>query len=270
MYSLNSLKTFFKINVSLISYSFMEYFIDTNNSYFSSFLLQLFRNYLFIDVINHILKDKEYIDKNKRIFPKETFFKEFDLYLITTVIVETIGNCFIKNNIIQEKNIYSTDIIYYIPISFCFELIFDLFHYNIHIIMHNKYLYKYFHKTHHKFKYPSAITTFYQHPIDIFVSTTIPTIFTIYFINGFYTISFFTFKMLSVYKTFIEISGHVGKIHNSSSFTQFVWLPKLLAIELKTEDHDLHHSLNNCNYSKRFCLWDKIFGTYINYKSKLK
>lgn len=62
---------------------------------------------------------------------------------------------------------------------------------------------------------------------------------------------------------FIEISGHIGKrMHPTSSFSQFIWLPKFFNIELYTEDHDLHHSHNNCNYSKRFSLWDKVFGTH--------
>ena len=47
----------------------------------------------------------------------------------------------------------------------------------------------------------------------------------------------------------------------TSSFPQCIWLPRLFNIELYTEDHDLHHSRNNCNYSKRFSLWDKIFKT---------
>jgi sterol desaturase/sphingolipid hydroxylase (fatty acid hydroxylase superfamily) len=69
--------------------------------------------------------------------------------------------------------------------------------------------------------------------------------------------------MIIVYKNFIEISGHSGKkLYPTSCFSQFKWLPQWLNIELYTEDHDLHHSLNNCNYGKRFSLWDKLFNTY--------
>jgi len=74
--------------------------------------------------------------------------------------------------------------------------------------------------------------------------------------------SFFQFILISTYKVFIEISGHLGKKINSTSFTQCMWIHKLLSIELKVEHHDLHHTLNNCNYAKRFSLWDKIFGTF--------
>ena len=70
------------------------------------------------------------------------------------------------------------------------------------------------------------------------------------------------FKLIMTYKSFIEISGHSGKNPNGSSFVQFFWLPKIFGIELHTKDHDIHHILNNCNYSKRFSFWDKIFNTY--------
>jgi sterol desaturase/sphingolipid hydroxylase (fatty acid hydroxylase superfamily) len=52
------------------------------------------------------------------------------------------------------------------------------------------------------------------------------------------------------------------KLYPSGSFSQCVWIPRAFNISLYTEDHTLHHSNNNCNYSKRFSLWDKAFGTY--------
>jgi len=36
-----------------------------------------------------------------------------------------------------------------------------------------------------------------------------------------------------------------------SSFTQFIWLPKYLGIEMYSEDHALHHTDPNCNYAKK-------------------
>jgi sterol desaturase/sphingolipid hydroxylase (fatty acid hydroxylase superfamily) len=58
-------------------------------------------------------------------------------------------------------------------------------------------------------------------------------------------ISYKQFNFLLVYKEYIEICG-----------------PECLGIQLHTEDHDLHHTSSQCNYGKRFCLWDKVFGTY--------
>lgn len=66
-----------------------------------------------------------------------------------------------------------------------------------------------------------------------------------------------------LFKSFVEISGHSGKkIFPSGSFSQFIWLPKMFDITLYTEDHNLHHDKSDCNFSKRFSIWDKLFGTY--------
>jgi sterol desaturase/sphingolipid hydroxylase (fatty acid hydroxylase superfamily) len=73
-----------------------------------------------------------------------------------------------------------------------------------------------------------------------------------------------SFHILTVYLTYQEIAGHLGKaMYPTSSFAQCIWLPRLLGIQLYTEDHDLHHLRLNCNYSKRFSIWDRLFRTYI-------
>jgi sterol desaturase/sphingolipid hydroxylase (fatty acid hydroxylase superfamily) len=116
------------------------------------------------------------------------------------------------------------------------------------------------HKKHHKFKHPIAITTFYQDPLDLLITNSIPTTLSVLLTPQ---MTYVMFHCIIVYKNFIEISGHSGKkLYPASSFSQFMWLPKWFHIELYIEDHDNHHSLNNCNYSKRFSLWDKVFHTY--------
>jgi sterol desaturase/sphingolipid hydroxylase (fatty acid hydroxylase superfamily) len=73
----------------------------------------------------------------------------------------------------------------------------------------------------------------------------------------------FQFSLLLVFKSLVEIGGHLGRcLAPSSSCPQFFYLPKWLGIELYVEDHDLHHTHFNCNYAKRFAIWDKLFGTY--------
>ena len=129
---------------------------------------------------------------------------------------------------------------------FMFELIFDLFHY---IIAYSKILFY----------------TYYHSPLYVIISVSIPTLIATR------VVSFTSFQMelVLVLKSFIEISGHTGKrLYPSSCFPICVWLPRLLGIELYTEDHCRHHSENNCNYSKRFALWDRVFGTYLTIYGK--
>ena len=71
--------------------------------------------------------------------------------------------------------------------------------------------------------------------------------------------------MWSFYKILIELAGHSAVYDNYSCFPQFMWIPRYLNIDLNKADHFLHHIDSNCNFSKRFTLWDKIFGTYRSY-----
>ena len=219
MISFNSLKIFITLNSLLCTSGYIEYLIDNSLDFFITFNTILLKNYFFISLIDYNLKSKKVLESNKRTKPIESFYKEFDMFVVSSTFTETCTSLIVKS-----------------------------------------YIYPYTHKLHHKHKYPTSILTFYHHPLDLIITNMIPNLLTIYI--GFSNISLFQYKLLTVYKTFIEISGHSGKEYNGSSFTQFFWLPKFFNIHLKTEDHDLHHSANNCNYAKRFTIYDKIFGTY--------
>jgi len=266
MISINSIKKFFYVNSLLFGLGFIQYkIINAYENIYSTFFIILAtflsRNVFLIKFIDDNLQNKENIN-NRPIF--EEYNNQFNLAVLSTTIIETITYIFIKHfifgNIIVSNNYY-TDILYFIPITFIFELIFDFFHYWTHRISHaNKYLYIYSHKSHHKFKHPISILTFYHNPLDLIITNCIPLVLSLII---FPYLTLFQFNIFLFYKTFIEISGHCGKkIYPNGSFSQFIWLPKFLNITLYSEDHNLHHAKNTCNYSKRFSLWDKLFGTY--------
>ena len=199
------------------------------------------------------------------ILPKEEFNYEFHLNCLTHLSIETLTFIFIKRTIIRNKSLSLNNFLIFIPMSFIFEIIYDFFFYIMHRLFHtNKYLYK-FHKKHHKFYDVTSIITFYHHPIDIICSGAIPFILTTLIIDNISLFNFtlFNFTLLLIYKDKGEIAGHLGKkIYPMTSFSQFKWLALLFDIQSYAEDHYLHHQLINCNFSKRFSLWDKLFGTY--------
>ena len=258
MISIRCIYNFISINTFLFLLAYIEYNIVHDINLFNKFILFVVRNYLLIYMIETNTTSKPKI--NDKETPTELYNHEFNIYVFSSTAVETITYIYIQRNFefAMDNSVYS--ILTFIPISFLFEICFDFFHYFSHRLLHNKYLYKYLHKTHHTFKHPSAIITFYQHPLDLVLTNSMPTIFTLYLCPK---MSYYQFHLIIIYKTFIEISGHCGReMYPTSSFTQCIWLPRIFGIELYTEDHDLHHSKNNCNYAKRFSLWDKIFGTY--------
>jgi len=268
--SINSFKNFIFVNGFLLSlgyfhYEFIQHFAkNTAYDFFIYFFIFTIRNYSLLNFIEFGTQNKPKISNNIVDLPKEEYKYEFHYNIASTTAVESITHIIIKNNINVSQNL-CVDLLYFIPVSFFFEIIFDLFHYGGHLLLHNSYLYKY-HKKHHKFKHPISIITFYQHPIDLLITNSLPLMLSVSLVPTYY----FQFNLIVVYKNFIEISGHVGKkLYPTCCFTQVIWLPKMLHIELYAEEHDLHHSLNNCNYAKRFSLWDKLFGTYTPMKMKM-
>lgn len=253
MISYKSIKNYFITNIFLFFIAYIEYIFN------SSFFILLIRNYIVLYFIDYSTKNRNNISLRK--YPIESYKYEFQYYFISSTLIDTITFYISKSYLLNNNN----DLIYFIPISFLFEIIFDFFHYCMHRLVHiNPYLYKNLHKIHHRYNHPTSIITFYQHPIDLILTNTIPTFITLLIIP----MSLELFTLINVYKIYIEISGHSGKKVNSTSFPQFIWLPKYFNIELCVEDHDLHHTNNNCNYSKRFILWDKFFNTYKNIVKK--
>ncbi len=275
--SLNSLKNFILINSLLLFWSLAQhFFIEAYNNLFCIFSILIVRNYALIQFIDYdtlaSTSTSTLASTSKRSqIPQEAYKYEFHKNVITSTLVETGTHIFIDSYMlpIVEINLFGGEIfyefLYFIPITFLFEVLFDFFHYGTHRLLHQKYFYKYIHKKHHKFPHPISITTFYQDPLDLILSNSLPMIVSLSLFNQmptFINVSYFHYNLLVVYNEFIEISSHSGKKCATSSFLQFIWLPKLLGIELYSEDHATHHSANNCNYSKRFSLWDKVFHTY--------
>jgi len=207
-------------------------------------------------ITKYLQRNKEYITKRK-----ETYTTTNYLLFITSMFVETTTHYFITTFYNFNSSNFILDFITFIPISFVFEILYDFMHYWIHRLIHtNKTLYQYLHKIHHYKNTPTYLDTYYQHPIDLILSNSIPLIVSILLLNR---LTYLQFCLITVYKTAVEIAGHTGKkTYPTSSYPQFPWLPKYLQIELYTEDHDLHHRHLNCNYAKRFSFWDKMFGTY--------
>jgi sterol desaturase/sphingolipid hydroxylase (fatty acid hydroxylase superfamily) len=151
------------------------------------------------------------------------------------------------------------EIVWFIPFSFGFEIIFDFFHYISHRLFHSMPALYAFHSIHHRQHQISVYTTFEHHPIDLIGTNAIPVVLTSLLL---YPSRLFICTWM-IYKLIEEMSGHAGVFIKSSSFPQFVWLPRVFGIELYSSDHSYHHTHPSKNFAKRFRLWDKVFDTYV-------
>ena len=156
----------------------------------------------------------------------------------------------------------------FVPLLLGFELVFDFFHYAAHRIMHaHPQLYVWSgHKAHHANASPVPLDTYCQHPVDVVLSNALPMAAALHVLEavGGWHFSPAQLHVLLGYKTFTEVAGHVGdNAGRATCFPLCVYLPRALHIELRTRDHDWHHSSGGrANFSKRFTLWDKLFGTF--------
>ena len=150
------------------------------------------------------------------------------------------------------------EIVYFIPYSLMFEILFDFFHYWTHRMSHKiPFLYRSFHSFHHRHVKPTIATTFEHRYGDLFLTNMLPVFLTTLLLQP----SQYFLSIWIGYKVLEEMYGHIGIPKQTSSFPQCMWLPRLLRIELYNSQHALHHQKPSVNFSKRFMLWDKVFGT---------
>jgi len=156
----------------------------------------------------------------------------------------------------------------FVAVSFVYEVVFDLGHYWTHRWLHDSpALYRAFHAAHHRHANPTVYDTFDDTIGGNLLTNCLPHVVAlgavVWGLRGGLPLPHSCHALLLVYKTFVEVSGHSGKdVGNASSFPQCKALPGRLGIALFTQDHHAHHRNSKTNFSKRFSLWDKCFGTF--------
>ena len=142
-----------------------------------------------------------------------------------------------------------------------FEVIFDGLFYVAHRLVHaHPLLYQYVHKLHHKHTHELRLLSSLQMtPLDVLLTHTLPVL------GALYLVPIEAGIELSIAKTYLlfqEFYGHAGVVHKGRNFGPAPWLAYALDIELRAQDHQRHHIKAGCNFSKRFSLFDRLFGTW--------
>lgn len=268
MISTRSILTFTYVNLFLSGSSILMYHVMTlYHSFLIKSMFMFAKNAMFVFGLDYMADFRNKTQYPTHVTNQSPVQFESMAYLAAASVMETFSFLSIASicNVVDiPAGIVQTCIVF-IPISFVVELVFDFFHYWAHRILHTCSVLYTIHKKHHSIHSLSGIVTFYQDPLDYLLTNYIPMIgslvITKYFLN--IEIHLLLYSFLVMYKEFIEIAGHVDILKSRSfSFPQFIWLPLLFGIEMTQIVHHNHHLYLNCNYSKRFCIWDKAFGTY--------
>jgi len=142
---------------------------------------------------------------------------------------------------------------------FLWTIIYDFFYYWVHRFFHvNKWVFKWVHGKHHAIAQPFRGATLVHTTSEMLAEILLPT----YLAQMFLTLSFPQLIIAYVNVQIMEVLGHSGTAWHTSSWSYCPALARHLGIGLRIEDHDAHHAERMVNFSKQFCLWDKVFGTY--------
>ena len=256
---LSRLSHFIVKNSVLLGIAYIHYLVLP--SVVPTFGFVVARNITFSYGIEYLTRNKPLVSSRYK-EPLEQYPGEFLCYLVKASALEVATTQLMMVSCFKFWP-SPWQLVAMIPISFGAEIFFDLLHYIAHRIFHETpYLYRNFHKTHHRHQHVKPILAFYQDQVDLVFSNSLPLLATYYLLRYFFNISHSHIAIMYTYKVFIEVAGHGNKrSYPTSSFPQLVWLPKTLGISLYTEDHNEHHTNPTCNYAKRFSLWDQMFGT---------
>lgn len=129
----------------------------------------------------------------------------------------------------------------------------DFLFYGLHRLMHTPYLYEKYHKFHHTFKEPFAVTNLYvdmQELVLFFLPVIIPTLFIYIHIYVFY-----------VSIILLNFNGII--IHSGYDFTLFKFETNKNKYEFPCiRMHDIHHKFFKFNYGAVTPIPDLICNTY--------
>jgi sterol desaturase/sphingolipid hydroxylase (fatty acid hydroxylase superfamily) len=263
MVSIRSFATFIYVNATMFSFGWVQACavrVFEAQPFVRGVLgiagLLLARNYLLIGLVEFGSRHKPKLGE-----PCGSLVALHGSVIQTTALEAVTLACIVRSLAFAVESPMWSQMLWFFPLSFWFEVVFDFFHYWGHRALHtNRWLYRHVHKKHHTFEHLCTLVTYYQDPFDLLLTNSAPLLIALWLSPA---MTWLQFHVILCFKEYIEISGHCGRcVYPASSFSQFVWLPRALGIQLYSEDHQLHHTARTKNYGKRFALWDKVFGTY--------
>jgi len=124
----------------------------------------------------------------------------------------------------------------------------DMGVYWVHRLLHYKWVYKYIHKSHHKWKVPTPFASHAMHPVDG-VAQGLPWHLYIFLFPIHKVVWLVLFFLLNIW----SVSIHDG---------EFQVPDKLVPVINGAANHTIHHLYFDYNYGQYTTLWDRIGGTY--------
>mmetsp|Transcript_28618 Transcript_28618/g.39928 ORF Transcript_28618/g.39928 Transcript_28618/m.39928 type:complete len:260 (-) Transcript_28618:239-1018(-) len=144
-----------------------------------------------------------------------------------------------------------------IPALFLIFVFDDLFYTPAHLLMHTDFLYKYVHKHHHRQNLPSRgyPDAGNEHPVEQVIG-----------MGCVWCALYLTANITTLHAAtiliYFGIYAALAMLNHTRYDVSFSWL----GFQYSVRAHEMHHRFPKCNYAQYFMLWDKLLGTYRDYK----
>jgi sterol desaturase/sphingolipid hydroxylase (fatty acid hydroxylase superfamily) len=131
-------------------------------------------------------------------------------------------------------------------------LLFDLYFYSVHRVLHVGIVYDWVHKVHHRSMMPNPLTAFSVHPIEaLLTGGFLPLALTLLHFH------LYAVALVSLHGTVNSIFLHTGH----EVFPRWWYTNRLSRWFVTPSFHDAHHSEIAGNYGIITTIWDRVFGT---------
>lgn len=226
--------------------------------FFISTLFNLMLYYLIATMIAFglISTNGKFIAIHKNIPVRKDYIREVKFSILSLVIFTTIASILYQTKVLDYTTLYY-DIseygwTYYIGIIPAMLLVYDLYFYCTHRIIHHKKLFNIVHLVHHKSKYVSPLSALSMHPIEAIIN------------HGYLVILLFTVPLHTshvyiwvattiLYTTYL----HLGiELYNEKFLNT-----KVGKLVYTATTHSEHHTKFKGNYGFYTLIWDKLFKT---------
>jgi len=225
---------------------------------FFSIIVTFFRLLLFfliaITLAYTLLVRKSKLQSNFNNFIREIKYSVFNLFLFSV-----IANILYETKLIEYTTLYYNiseyGWVYYFSIIPIMFIIYDLYFYITHRIMHHKKLFNLFHITHHKSKEISPMTGLSMDVLEAIINQV--ALIMLFFLFPIHTSHVNIWVIVTISYT-IYLHSRIELYSNKFLETK---IGKLINT---TKTHSEHHLKFKGNYGFYTLIWDKLFKTHRN------
>jgi sterol desaturase/sphingolipid hydroxylase (fatty acid hydroxylase superfamily) len=198
----------------------------------------------------------KFISIHKNVPVRKDYIREVKFSMLSLLIFTTIATILYQTKILDYTTLYY-DVsehgwLYYIGIIPVMLLMYDLYFYLTHRLMHDKRIFNVVHLVHHKSKYVSPLSALSMHPIEAIIN------------HGYLVILLFLIPMHTshVYIWVATTILYTTYLHLGIELYTDKFLSSKIGKYIYTATaHSEHHTKFKGNYGFYTLIWDKMFKT---------